>query len=99
MPDIKVTIILPTGGTHTAEMPDDVAVKDLIPELVTALNIPTTGPDGRPVGYRLDSKGLGRRLKDEETLSAAAVPAEDRLILTPDVTAGAPRLVLRPRSA
>ncbi len=88
MADKKVTIILPTGGTHNAEMPDDVPIIELIPELVTALDIPTTGPDGRPVGYRLDSKGLGRRLNDTETLSSAAIPEEDRLVLTPDVTAG-----------
>jgi hypothetical protein len=40
------------------------------------------------MGYRLDSKALGRELKDEETLSAAGVPADDRLIMTADVTAG-----------
>ena len=40
------------------------------------------------MGYRLDSKALGRELKDDETLSAAGVPTEDRLIMTADVTAG-----------
>jgi hypothetical protein len=69
-------------------MPNDVPVKDLIPEMMTSLELPATGPDGRPVGYRLDSKALGRELQEEETLSSAGVPKGDRLIVTADVTAG-----------
>jgi hypothetical protein len=69
-------------------VPNDVEVKELIPELATTLELPTTGPDGRPMGYRLDSKALGRELKEDETLSAAGVPSDDRLIMTADVTAG-----------
>jgi hypothetical protein len=88
MSDLPVTLVLPSGGSRNAEVPDDVEVKELIPELATSLELPTTGPDGRPMGYRLDSKALGRELKDEETLAAAGVPADDRLIMTADVTAG-----------
>ncbi|MBX3045890.1 MAG: hypothetical protein KJZ53_04775 [Anaerolineales bacterium] len=88
MADIPVTVVLPSGGSRTAEVPNDVEVKDLIPELATTLELPTTGPDGRPMGYRLDSKALGRELKEDETLEAAGVPADDRLIITADVTAG-----------
>ena len=39
--------------------------------------------------YRLDSKALGRELKEEETLAAAGIPQNDRLMLTADITAGA----------
>ena len=88
MADVPVTVVLPSGGSRTAEVPNDVEVKELIPELATTLELPTTGPDGRPMGYRLDSKALGRELKDDETLLAAGVPADDRLIMTADVTAG-----------
>jgi hypothetical protein len=88
MPDIPVTIVLPSGGSRNAEVPDDVAVKDLIPELTTSLELPTTGPDGRPMAYRIDSKALGRELKEEETLQAAGIPQNDRLMMTADVTAG-----------
>jgi hypothetical protein len=88
MPDIPVTIVLPSGGSRNAEVPDDVAVKELIPELTTSLELPTTGPDGRSMAYRLDSKALGRELKEEETLSAAGIPQNDRLMMTADVTAG-----------
>jgi hypothetical protein len=88
MPDMPVTIVLPSGGTRNAEVPDDVVVKELLPELTTSLELPVTGPDGRSMAYRLDSKALGRELKEEETLSQAGVPQNDRLMMTADVTAG-----------
>jgi ubiquitin-protein ligase len=88
MPDLTVTIILPSGGARTAEVPDDVPVGELLAELVVLLELPTVGPDGRPMDYRLDSKALGRELQEDETLASAGVPEEDRLILTTDITAG-----------
>jgi hypothetical protein len=88
MSDLSVTVVLPSGGSRTAELPDDVAVKELLPELTTSLELPVTGPDGRPMSYRLDSKALGRELKEEETLSQAGIPKDDRLMMTADVTAG-----------
>ncbi len=88
MADKNVTLVLPSGGTRNAEVPDDVIVKELVPELATTLELPTVGPDGRPVSYRLDSKALGRELKDDETLNSAAVPDNDRLMITADITAG-----------
>ena len=78
MPDLPVTVVLPSGGSRTAEVPDDVAVKDLLPELTTSLELPVTGPDGRPMSYRLDSKALGRELKEDETLAQAGIPKDDR---------------------
>ena len=88
MADLSVTLVLPSGGTRSAEVPDEVPVKELMPELATSLELPTTGPDGRPINYRLDSKALGRELQDDETLSSAGVPEDDRLIITADITAG-----------
>lgn len=88
MPDMNVTIVLPSGGARAAEVPNDVMLHDLMPELTSLLDLPTVGPDGRPMGYRLDSKALGRELKDSETLSAAGIPDNDRLMLTADITAG-----------
>jgi len=88
MTDKSVTLVLPAGGTRTADVPDDVPVKELIPELATSLTLPTTGPDGRPISYRLDSKALGRELQEDETLEAAGVPEDDRLMITADITAG-----------
>ncbi len=88
MSDINVTLVLPSGGSRVAEVPSDVAVKELIPELATSLELPTTGPDGRPINYRLDSKALGRELQETETLADAAVPEDDRIMITADITAG-----------
>src|SRR5512141_2159103 len=89
MPDMSLTIVLPSGGARTADVPDDVPVKELMPEFTSLLELPTVGPDGRPMAYRLDSKALGRELKNEETLAEAGVPSDDRLMLTADITAGA----------
>ena len=88
MPDLNVTVVLPSGGARAAEVPDDVTVHDLLSEFTSLLELPTVGPDGRPMTYRLDSKALGRELKEVETLSQAGVPEGDRLMMTADVTAG-----------
>ncbi len=88
MADTKVSIQLPNGETKNVLLPEDVPVAELLPELVTTLGIPVVGPDGRPMNYRLDSKALGRALSDEETLADAALPADDRLVLSPVVVAG-----------
>jgi ubiquitin-protein ligase len=58
-------------------------------ELISMLNLPTIGPDGRPMSYRMDSKALGRELKENESLAEAQIPDGDRLMLTADITAGA----------
>ena len=89
MSEIEVTIVLPNGGARKAEVPDDVNVGDLLTEMISLLGLPTVGPDGRPMGYRLDSKALGRELQENETLADAGVPDDDRLVLTADITAGA----------
>jgi ubiquitin-protein ligase len=89
MPDLNVTFVLPSGGARTAEVPDDVPVRDLMTELISMLSLPTIGPDGRPMSYRMDSKALGRELKENESLAEAQIPDGDRLMLTADITAGA----------
>lgn len=97
MGELTATIVLPGGGARTAELPDDVPVRELLAELVGLLELPSVGPDGRPMGYRLDSKALGRELQEQETLASAEVPEEDRLILTADITAGGVKLDASPR--
>ncbi len=97
MPELSVTLVLPSGGARQADVPDDVAVRDLLAELATLLQLPTLGPDGRPMGYRMDSKALGRELREDETLASAGVPRDDRLMLTADITAGATGLDQSPR--
>jgi len=97
MPDLNVTFVLPSGGARTAEVPDDVSVRDLMTELVSVLKLPTIGPDGRPMAYRMDSKALGRELKENETLAEASIPDNDLLMLTADITAGAMSVAETPR--
>ena len=89
MPDLNVTLVLPSGGARTAEVPDDVIVRDLLSEFTSLLQLPTVGPDGCPMTYRLDSKALGRELKEDETLAASVILDGDRLMLTAAITAGA----------
>ena len=89
MPDLNITLVLPSGGARAAEVPDDVIVRDLLSEFTSLLQLPTVGPDGRPMTYRLDSKALGREMKEDETLASAVIPDGDRLMLTADITAGA----------
>jgi len=93
MADLNVTVVMPSGGARAAEMPDDVPISELLPELASLLELPTAGPDGRPMSYRIDSKSLGRELKEDETLATAGIPENDRLMLTTDITAGAGNIV------
>ena len=88
MAEINVTFVLPSGGARAAEVPDDVNIRDLMTELVAMLDLPTIGPDGRPMAYRMDSKALGRELKEAESMAEAGIPENDRLMLTADITAG-----------
>ena len=97
MPDLNITLILPSGGARTAEIPDDVNVHDLLAELTSLLQLPTVGPDGRPMAYRLDSKALGRELSEDETLAEAGIPENDRLMVTADITAGGSSVAETPR--
>ena len=97
MSDLNVTFVLPSGGARTAEVPDDVPVRDLMTELISMLKLPTIGPDGRPMAYRMDSKALGRELKEDETLAEASIPDGDRLMLTADITAGGTPVAETPR--
>jgi hypothetical protein len=97
MADIAVTIVLPNGSARRADIPDDVPVRDLMAELASLLELPTVGPDGRPMGYRMDSKALGRELLESETLSMAGVLSDDRLMITTDITAGVISVNSNPR--
>ena len=97
MSDLNVTFVLPSGGARAAEVPSDVAVRDLMTELISMLKLPTIGPDGRPMAYRMDSKALGRELREDETLADAGIPDNDRLMLTADITAGSMSVAETPR--
>ncbi|HLA08547.1 MAG TPA: ubiquitin-conjugating enzyme E2 [Anaerolineales bacterium] len=97
MTDLNVTFVMPSGGARTAEVPDDLKVQDLMVELISMLKLPTIGPDNRPMAYRMDSKALGRELKEGESLAEAGIPDNDRLMLTADITAGTMSVANTPR--
>ena len=97
MTDLNVTFVMPSGGARTAEVPDDLKVRDLMVELISMLKLPTIGPDNRPMAYRMDSKALGRELKEGESLAEAGIPDNDRLMLTADITAGTMSVANTPR--
>src|SRR3972149_3659072 len=97
MTDLNVTFVMPSGGARTAEVPDDLKVRDLMVELISMLKLPTIGPDNRPMAYRMDSKALGRELKEGESLAEAGIPDNDRLMLTADITAGPMSVANTPR--
>jgi ubiquitin-protein ligase len=98
MADIATTIVLPNGSARRADIPDDVPIRDLLEELTSLLELPTVGPDGRPMGYRVDSKALGRELREDETLTGAGIPSDDRLMITTDITAGGISVDSNPRT-
>lgn len=88
MADVPMTLIQPSGASVDVEMPDDVPIDDLIPDLVTELRLPTSGSDGAAVVYRIHSKSLGLELSGTDTLSGAGVPANSPLMISPHAIAG-----------
>jgi hypothetical protein len=63
-------------------VPGDVAVHRLVGKLVQLLGQPATGPDGRPLAYRLQHVRSASEIDDHETLAAAGVVDDDVLELT-----------------
>ncbi len=88
MASIEVKITVPTGGTSEVELPDDVPISDIIPELVTALSLPTVANDGQPVSYKIHNKDLGRELSDNETLASAGLGGGSSFAITQSIIAG-----------
>jgi hypothetical protein len=82
MAELRLTILTASGTEYDIETPDDISIRDAIRELTVGLSLPITRHDGTQIEYRLDSKGLGRRLLNDETFASAKVPSQDSLILT-----------------
>lgn len=78
-----------TGNRQqSADVPDDAEVGRLVFALVEKMNLPTTGPDGMPLVYKLHHKNSGRQLLDTETLAQSGVVDGDVVRLQPEITAG-----------
>ena len=88
MPDLSVTIVLPNGGARTAEVPDDVACATCWRADLAAQA--AHDRSGRPADGLPDrQQGARPRAARGRDAGPAGVPANDRLILTADITAGA----------
>jgi hypothetical protein len=88
MPQIRISIMDQIGGTKTTvEVPDDVPMNQLIPALITSLNLPVRQA-GNLISYRLDNISTNKRLADESTLADAGVESGSIFSLSPEVTAG-----------
>lgn len=88
MAQVRVAILDHTGGKKTiVELPDDVPMHQLIPALVSRMDLPVQQA-GNPISYRLDNPETGERLADDETLADAELESGAVLSLFPEVTAG-----------
>lgn len=79
MSDIERNVQLMNGEQKTVELPDNVQLRDLLPELLTVLEVPLSGPDGRPLKWFVYSRALGRLLTEDETFASS--PGDDLLTL------------------
>lgn len=85
----RVTFLDQTGAKSVeAIIADNVTVARILPNIITKMNLPVTGPDGQPMSYSLDHKEGGKRLTEGQTLPAANVSAGDHLIVYPEIVAG-----------
>jgi len=85
----RVTFLDQTGAKSVdAVIADTVTVKRILPNVITKMNLPVTGPDGQPLSYSLDHKEGGRRLHEDQTLPEAQVGTGDHLIVYPEIVAG-----------
>jgi hypothetical protein len=85
----QVTFLDQTGAKSVeAVVADTVTVRQILPNIITKMNLPMVGPDGQPMSYSLDHKEGGRRLHENETLIQASVSTGDHLIVYPEIVAG-----------
>ncbi|MBL7041012.1 MAG: EsaB/YukD family protein [Pirellulaceae bacterium] len=85
----RVTFLDQTGAKSVdAVIADTVVVRRILPNIITKMNLPVTGPDGQPMSYSLDHKEGGKRLREDQTLPVAQVGDGDHLIVYPEIVAG-----------
>lgn len=89
LPPIRVIFLDPTASRQVeAEVAGHLQVGRLIPLVVAQLGLPTTGPDGVPIQYKLDHREGGRRLEDGLALIESQVSDGDHLLVCPEMIAG-----------
>jgi len=84
---IRVFIEDHTGNKRReARIAADAPVRELVPALITAMQLPATDPSGRPITYHLAF--ADRQLQGDETLAGAGVVDGATITLVPEMTAG-----------
>ncbi len=85
----KVVFVDQTGARSVeAIVASSVPIRRILPNVITKLNLPVMGPDGRSISYSLDHRETGRRLRETLTLPEAGVQNGDHLIIFPEMIAG-----------
>jgi len=92
MPEIRIGVIDTSQSEKTnMEVPDDVNVGPLVEAIVEKMELPTTGPNGRPNRYQLNLRqpdGRLTRLDEDMTLAQNGVHQDATLQLTVEMVAG-----------
>ena len=81
-------VLLSTGERIKIEVPQDLLVSHLIPELLATLRVSQRLEDGRPVWFRLHSKDQGRTLDENLTIRQNGVVPLETLALHLQAVAG-----------
>jgi hypothetical protein len=85
----RVTVVVEdhTGNKQRkARIVADAQVNDIIPALITALELPVTDPTGRPITYHIAVNG--RQITGNQTLAESNVVDGAALTIVPEMTAG-----------
>lgn len=71
-----------------ARISPTVKVKQIIPNIVSKMTLPSLAPDGTPMVYKLDCKEKGIRLQEDQSLSEAGLTDGMHCIVVPEIVAG-----------
>ena len=82
MAKLRVTIIDEVKNRRLkVDLPDDAAMKKLLPALIKKLGLPATAPGGRTIAYQFTHETTGRVLGGDRTLTSFGVREGDALRL------------------
>jgi len=88
-PPLRVRVFIEdhTGNkVREARVAANVPIRELLPALITALELPVTDPGGRPVTYHLAYDN--RNISPNATLQGAGVTDGAQLTIVPEMVAG-----------
>lgn len=84
---IQVLLADHTGNrNYEAKLSESAVVGDLLPAIITALELRIIDDAGRQITYHLGHNN--RRLRENETLETAGVATGDIITIVPEMTAG-----------